>query len=139
MISACCVDKWDIVLQNVPSKGNRLLSHLENVHLVPMLWVVQCSIPSVMVQLEEIEPDQDEEDIEDFVAFSIKSLEGVAILDGGATKTVSGFMSVQPVADRYENTTIDTTDVGFTFASGETEAANTNICIPHAVFPKESR
>ena len=31
-------------------------------------------------------------------------------------------MSVQPVADRYEGTTIDTTDVGFTFARGETEA-----------------
>ena len=45
LISACCVDKWDIVLQNVPTKGNRLLSHLENMHLVPVLWIVQCSIP----------------------------------------------------------------------------------------------
>ena len=84
--------------------------------------------------VEEIEQDQDEEGIEDFVAFSIKSLEGFAILDGGATKTVSGFMSVQPVADRYEGTTIETTDVGFTFAGGETEAANTKICTPHAEF-----
>ena len=41
----------DIVLQNVPTKGNRLLSQLENVHLVPMLCVVQCSIHRVMVQL----------------------------------------------------------------------------------------
>ena len=88
--------------------------------------------------VEEIEQDQDEEDIEYFVAFSIKSLEGFAILDGGATKTVSGFMSVQPVADRCEDTTIETTDVGFTFAGGETAAANTNICIPHAEFPQES-
>ena len=77
--------------------------------------------------VEEIEHDQDEEDIEDFVAFSIRSLEGFAILDGGATKTVSGFLSVQPVANRYEDTTIETTDVGFTFAGGETEAANTKI------------
>ena len=84
--------------------------------------------------VEEIEQDQDEEDTEDFVAFSIKSLEGVAILDGGATKTVSGFLSVQPVADRYEDTTINTTDVGFSFAGGETEAANTKMCIPHAEF-----
>ena len=82
--------------------------------------------------VEEIEQDQDEEDIEDFVAFSVKSSEVFAILDGGATKTVSGFMSVQPVADRYEDTTIETTDVGFTFAGGETEAANTKICVPHA-------
>ena len=87
--------------------------------------------------VEEIEQDQVEEDIQDFVAFSIKSVEGFAILDGGATKTVSGFMSVQPVADRYEDTTIETTDVGFTFAGGETEAANTKICIPHAEFPQE--
>ena len=87
LISACCVDKGDIVLQNVPTKGNRLLSHLENVHLVPMLWVVQCSTPSVMVPLsKKIEQDQDEEDIEDFFALSIKSLEGFAILDGGARR-----------------------------------------------------
>ena len=33
--------------------------------------------------VKEIEQDQDEEDIEDFVAFSIKRLEGFAILDGG--------------------------------------------------------
>ena len=62
--------------------------------------------------VEEIEQDQDEEDIEDFVAFSIKSLEGLAILDGGATKTVSGFMSVPPVADQYEDSPIETTDGG---------------------------
>ena len=45
-------------------------------------------------------------------------------------------MSVQPVADRYESTTIETTDVGFTYAGGETEAASTKICIPHAEFPQ---
>ena len=33
-------------------------------------------------------------------------------------------MSVQPVADQYEDTTMETTDVGFTFAGGETEAAS---------------
>ena len=88
-----------------------------------------------MVQLsKKSNKIKDEEDIEDFVAFSIKSLEGFAILDGGATKTVSGFISVQPVAERYEGTTIETTDVGFTFVGGETEAANTKICIPHAEF-----
>ena len=43
-------------------------------------------------------------------------------------------MSVQPVADQYEGTTIETTDVGFTFAGGETEGASTKICIPHAEF-----
>ena len=86
--------------------------------------------------VEEIEQDQDEEDIEDFVAFSIKSLEGFVTLDGEVTKTVSGFMSVQPVADRYEDITIETTDVSFTFAGGETEAANTKICIPHVDFPQ---
>ena len=84
---------------------------------------------------EEIEQDQDEEDIGCFVDFRIKSLEGFAILEGGATKTVSGFMSVQPVADQYEGTTIETTGVGFTFG-GETEAASTNISMPQTEFPQ---
>ena len=45
-------------------------------------------------------------------------------------------MSIQPIADQFEDTTIDTTDAGFTFAGGETEAASTKICIPHAEFPQ---
>ena len=84
--------------------------------------------------VEETEQDQDENDIEDFVAFSIKSVEGFDILDGRATKTISGFMSIQPAADQFEDTTIETTDVGFTFAGGETEAASTTTFIPHAEF-----
>ena len=58
------------------------------------------------------------EDQDDLIALSIKSVEGFAILDGGGTKTVSGIMSVQPVVDQYEDTAIETTDVGFTFAGG---------------------
>ena len=52
LISACCVDKWDIVLQNV-QKEKRPPFHLENVRLVPMLQVAQCSIPLVMVRLSK--------------------------------------------------------------------------------------
>ena len=75
------------MLQNVPTKGNRLLFHLENVHLVPVIWVVQCPMPCVMViTVKETEEDPYENDIEYFVAFSIKSLEGFAILDGRATR-----------------------------------------------------
>ena len=92
--------------------------------------------PCYRAEVEEIEQDEDEGNIEAFVAFSIKCLEGFAILDGGATKTVSGFMSVQPVADQYEDTTIETTDVGFTFAGGQTEAASAKICVPPAEFPQ---
>ena len=36
----------------------------------------------------------------------------------------------------YEGATIETTEVGFTFAGGETEAASTKNCIPHAEFPQ---
>ena len=36
--------------------------------------------------------------------------------------------------DQDEHTTIETTDAGFTFSGGETEAASTNICTPHAEF-----
>ena len=102
-----------------------------------MLWGVQCSIPLVLVQLsKKLNKTKTLITLNIFVAFSIKSLEGFAILDGGATKTVSGFMSAQPVADRYEGTTVETTDVGFKFAGGGTEAACTKICIPHAEFPQ---
>ena len=59
------------------------------------------------------------------------------MLNGGATKTVSEFMSAPPVADQYDDTTVETTDVGFTFAGGETEAASTKIWIPDAEFPQE--
>ena len=42
-------------------------------------------------------------------------------------------MSVQTVADQHEDTTIETTDVGF-IAGGETEATSTNIWMPHTNF-----
>ena len=46
-----------------------------------MFWIVQCSIPLCYdATVEDIEQDQDEEDIEDFVAFSVKSLEGSPFL-----------------------------------------------------------
>ena len=51
-------------------------------------------------------------------------------------KKVSGFTSVQPVVDQYEDTTIETTDVGFAFADGEPEAARTRIWIPYTDFPQ---
>ena len=87
-------------------------------------------VPCYGATVEKIEQDQDESDIGDFVALTIKILEGFVMLDGGATKTVSGFMSIQPVADQYEDTTVKMTDVGFTFAGGETEAASLKVCIP---------
>ena len=102
-------------------------------------YALGCAVfdsPCYGATVDEIEQDQDEDNIEDVAAVSIKGLQGFAILDGGATKTVSGFMSVQPVAGRYEGTTIEKTDVGFTLAGGETEAASTKICIPHAEFPQ---
>ena len=48
--------------------------------------------------VEETEDDEDPNDIEDFVAFPIKSAEGFAILDGGTTKTVLGFTCVSSIA-----------------------------------------
>ena len=115
LISACCVAKLDIVQQNVPTKETRLhFSHGKRVFGTDALGCAVFDSQCYGATVQEIEQDQDENDIEDFVAFSIKTLEGFAILDGGATKTVSGFVSVQPVADQYEDTTIETTDVGFT-------------------------
>ena len=105
LISACCVDKLDIVHQNVPTKvpvtafspGERAFGTYAlgcAVFDAPVLW---CNCRGNRTK------SQDENDIEDFVAFSIKSLEGFAILDGGATETVSGFMSIQHEADQYED------------------------------------
>ena len=45
-------------------------------------------------------------------------------------------MSIQQVAGQFEGTTIETTDLGFTFAGGETEAASTKICKPHSEVPQ---
>ena len=59
--------------------------------------------------VKKTEKDQDENEIEDFVAFTIKRYGGFATLDGGATKSVSEFISVQPVADQFEDTTNETT------------------------------
>ena len=123
LISACCVAKLDIAHQNVPTNKERLHFLLANVHLVHTLWAVQCSMPCVLVQRSK-KPKKIKARMTSntLLFFSIKSLEGFPILD--------------PVADQYEDITIETTDVGFTFAGGETDAASTNIWIPHAEFPQ---
>ena len=40
------------------------------------------------------------------------------------------------MTDQYEETTVETTGVGFTFAGSETAAASTDIWIPHSKFPQ---
>ena len=136
LISACCVDKLDIVHQNVPKRNNDCIFTWQTG--IWYLWSGLCGVrcPVLWCYCRRNRTRSRREDIEDFVAFGIKSLEGFAILGGGATKTDSGFMSAQPVADQHEDTTIETTDFGFTFAGGETEAVSTKICIPHAEFPQ---
>ena len=120
------VDKWDIVLPNVPTKEKTTVFSLgQRAFGTYPLGCAVFDSPCYGATVEETEKDQDEENIEDFVAFSIEILEGFAILDGGTTKTVAGFMSVQPVADQYEGTTIETIDVGSTFAGGATGASST--------------
>ena len=126
LFSACCVDKLDIVHQNVPTKEKRLHFTWESGIWYPCCGL-QCSMLRVMVYLST-EPNKIKTRMTSKILLrSTKSLEGFVILDGGATKIVSGFMSIQPVADQYEDTTIETTCVGITVAGGETEAASTNI------------
>ena len=72
-----------------------------------------------LAMVEGAKEDQDPNEIDDVVAY------------GGATKTISGLTSVQSVTDQYEETTVETTDVGCTVAGGETEVASTKIWIPH--------
>ena len=87
--------------------------------------------------LHECQEDPISADIEDVVAFSSKRMQGIAILDGWATKKVAGFWSVQPVGDKYEEATVEMTDVAFTFAGGETDAAKLKTWIPHAELQQE--
>ena len=104
LISACCVAKLSIVHQNVSTKGNQF--HGERAFGTYArgcaVFDAMCYGADSFATVEGAEEDQELKDIEDFVAFSIKSLEGFAILDGRATKTVSGFTSVQPVVDQHE-------------------------------------
>ena len=95
LISACCVAKLSIVHQNVSTKKRLLQGHLASVHLVPTLWAVPCSVPCYGATVDDTEEDQDANDIENFAAFSIESLEGFATPVGGAMKAVSGFTSVE--------------------------------------------
>ena len=118
-----------IAHQNVQT---RLHFHLAIVHLVPTLWSVLCSMPCVMVQRSKMLTK-----IKTRVTSEIVLLSQSRVLDGGATTTVcSGFTSTQPVVDQDEHITIETTDAGFTFSGGETDAASTKIWIPHADFPQ---
>ena len=73
LISACCVDKCDIVLQNVPTKERRLIASSPGTRTF-RTYAQGCAVfdpPCYGAAVEEIEQGQDEEDIEDFVAFSI--------------------------------------------------------------------
>ena len=89
--------------------GRRLHSHLADVHLCCI--AIPClTVPTAWQLVQEAEEDQDPNGIEDFVVFSIKSSEGFAFHERGATKTVCGFTSVQLVADPYEELTVETTD-----------------------------
>ena len=101
LISACCVDMLDIVHQHVSTKEKRPHFHLANGAFGT--YALGCAVFDATcygATVGETEQDLDENDIEYVVAFSIKSLEGFAALDGRATKTVSGFTSNQPVADQ---------------------------------------
>ena len=53
LISACCVDRLDIVLQNVPAKENDCLFTWKTCVWYPCSGRVQCSILRVMVLLSE--------------------------------------------------------------------------------------
>ena len=79
-----------------PNKGKTTVSLGKRAFGTYALGCAVFDAPCYGAPIEEIEQNQNEEDIEGSVAFSIKSLEEFAILDGGATKTVSGFMSVPP-------------------------------------------
>ena len=104
--------------------------HLANGHLVPVLWVVQCSMPHVMVQLSK-KPNKIKTRMTSKTLLRLQS----RVWRG------SPFLMEEPrrpflIHEYPTSTTTETTDVGFTFAGGETDAASTKICLSHAEFPQ---
>ena len=75
LISACCVDKLDIMNQNIPTGEATALSPGKRAFGTCAFGCAVFDAPCYGATVEETEQDQDENDIEDFVAFSIKSLE----------------------------------------------------------------
>ena len=103
--SSCCVDKWD------PKKGKATrFSPGKRAFSTHALGCAVLDSSCSGATVKNFDQEQD--------GGTIQSLEGFAILGGGATKTVSGLISVGPVA------------------GGETEAASRIICIPHSEFPQ---
>ena len=84
--------------------------------------------------VEEAKEDQYLSDIEDFVASSIKSLTGVAILYREATTTVSGFTSVQPVTDQHEENLVETQMLASPKRKRQAQKSGTTLPIPEEKF-----
>ena len=95
-----------------------------------MLWVVQCSMPRVKVQLsKKRNKNKTRMTSKTLVRFQSRVWRG------------SPFWMEEPrrpflIHEYPTSTTTETTDVGFTFAGGETDAASTKICLSHAEFPQ---
>ena len=114
--NACCVDKLDHRASECPNQRKRdCISLGKRAFGTCALGCAVFDAPCYGATVEETEQGQDEN-------------------DGGATKTVSGFMSIQPVTHQYEDTTIGTTDVGFTFAGGKHEHLYTTRWVPARNF-----
>ena len=113
LISACCLDKWDVLRMSQPkgkptgfSPGKRAFGTYALVQLLKRLNKIKT------------------EGIEDLAVFSIKSLEGFAIRDGSSHEDGVLIHERPTNSDQCEGTTNETTNVGFTFPGGETEAAS---------------
>ena len=77
LISACCVVKWDIVLRMSQQRKATAFSHGKRAFGTHALGCAVFDSPCYDATVEETEQDQDEEDIEDFVAFFNQESGGV--------------------------------------------------------------
>ena len=79
LISVCCVDKLDIVHQKFPTKEKRLHFHLSN---GDALGCAVFDAPCHGATVEETEQDEDDNHIENFVAFPIRVWKVLSFLMG---------------------------------------------------------
>ena len=79
-----------------------------------------------------VETDNDS----DLAAFNVESLFGYGIWDGGASKSVGGYTSLQEVVDNCnkDDVIVSQPNVSFTFAGGEGADAGTKVTVKHDIL-----
>ena len=117
LISACCVGHF---ASECPNK--------RKIDFILTWQAVLCSMPCVTVQRSK-KPKMMKTRMTSKTLLHSRSRvrKGLPFLREVPRRPFGDSHVCHPLLDQYEDTTIETTDVGFTFAGGETETASTKI------------